>query len=210
MEKSFTISIACLADAINIMLHTQHRPGAAPAPPRCGYDEAAAPGYGGAGEQCLNHGSLRAPLLGFDGHGVQCGSTWGSLACQPALLSLRCPTSLVRCNKFQCCKFHCLVCAGAVWDLVRREDRPALRSFLSDAVAGEASCSAILGFWCGRTVATCECALARVTGGLQSQGGTDQPASWAGLSRPFITPKLSSHLQARLRVARRLYTRGAW
>ena len=61
MEKSFTVPIASLADAINIMLHTQHRPGAAPGPPRCGYDKAAAPGYCGAGEQCPDSGNVRLP-----------------------------------------------------------------------------------------------------------------------------------------------------
>ena len=30
-----------------------------------------------------------------------------------------------------------LVCAGAVWDLVRKEDRPKLRKFLHEALEGE-------------------------------------------------------------------------
>ncbi|KAI3439018.1 hypothetical protein D9Q98_001430 [Chlorella vulgaris] len=62
-----------LSDAVNIMMHTQHREGAVPGPPRC-----------------------------------------GRAAHDPADISYR--------------------GAGAVWDLVRREDRPRLRQFFHDAL----------------------------------------------------------------------------
>ena len=40
------------ADAVNIMLHTQHRSGKPAGPPRCGRAEPERPAYGGAGEEC--------------------------------------------------------------------------------------------------------------------------------------------------------------
>lgn len=35
------------------MLHVQHRPGAPPSKPRCGFDDAVLPGYSGAGKPLL-------------------------------------------------------------------------------------------------------------------------------------------------------------
>lgn len=143
------------ADAINIMLHVQHRPGAPPSKPRCGFDEAVLPGYSGAGKLLLVLCRVRGR-----GRISNCG---GSRRWQPAILEplsscfwLLSPVhvrttlpglpraassehsraaSLARAQtRHISLSAHHL--AGAVWDLVRREDRPALRRFLEDALEG--------------------------------------------------------------------------
>lgn len=111
----------CLpADAINIMLHVQHRPGAQPGAPRHGFQaaEGTAPSYSGAGGR---EPEARSPLA-LSGAGAVDARGWGetlpSAGGRLATLPVPCP-------------------AGAVWDLVRREDRPQLRQFFQDYLDGQ-------------------------------------------------------------------------